>query len=151
MLQECYVTAIGREPGRTSWVDNEAAVAPAHLKAFALDAEPCNFALLQDVLESCEVIDSPGEFPLEIIPGVIALQLRRIHQHEEHEEQSLGHLPASPVKDQDYIQHMDGISYNGASNAGCGGLATDLDQRCGDGENRRHGHQKEGESAVDRG
>lgn len=57
---------------RTSWVDNEATIPAADLESAALDAEACNLALLQQLLQAGEVLNLPGEFALE---GIICTNI----------------------------------------------------------------------------
>ena len=52
----------------TPWVYNEATVTPSNSEALALDTEASNFALLEDVLQACEVFNLPDKFPLKVLP-----------------------------------------------------------------------------------
>ena len=55
----------------TSGVDDEAAGVPADKEAPALHAEPCDLALLQDVLQAAEVLYAPDE------GGLVAVRCAR--------------------------------------------------------------------------
>ena len=55
------------ETALTSWVDYQAAVTPSDREAFALYAESCDLALLQDVLEAGEVLYLPHKLALKVL------------------------------------------------------------------------------------
>ena len=47
----------------TSRIDNKSAVTVANLKMSTLDTQPCDLSLLQEVLQPCEILNSPCELP----------------------------------------------------------------------------------------
>lgn len=62
-------------PGITTRVDNQAAISAADLEALALDAQPSDLALLQQLLQAGEVLNFPGELALEDVIGAGPLGL----------------------------------------------------------------------------